>query len=254
MLEPRYDDIPAVRRSDLWELRKSPAHYIYAVTHEKEQTAALAFGTAAHKYILEPDEFWKQYCLAPEVDRRTKDGKATWNQFIADLGDRSAISASDYATILEMHDAVMSNPTAAVLLKTGAHEIPIEWTDGQTGEQCKCRPDCLTEYNGTKYIVDYKTTKSCEGNSFERSCRMYGYKLQAGMYTEGVFNHTFERYKFAFVAQEKDPPYAARVYFCDDGFVDEGIEMFRDLIELYHECRISGSWPGYEDKEVFGDE
>lgn len=252
----KYDDIPAVRRSDLWELRKSPAHYLYAVTHPKEPTAALAFGTAAHKYILERDSFWKAYCLAPEVDRRTKDGKAVWNQFLAALedGGKSQISASDYATILEMYDAVTANPTASALLMGGRHEVPIEWTDGQTGEECKCRPDCLTEYQGRKYIVDYKTTKSCEPGQFERSCRAYGYKLQAGMYTEGVFNHTFERYGFAFVAQEKDPPYAVRVYFCDDGFVDEGISMFRELIGVYHECKSSGIWPGYEDKELIGDE
>ena len=32
----QYDNIPAVRRSDLWELRKSPAHYLYKVTHPEE--------------------------------------------------------------------------------------------------------------------------------------------------------------------------------------------------------------------------
>jgi len=251
-----YDKIPAVRRSDLWEMRKSPAHYLYAVTHETEPTAALLFGTAAHKFILEPGDFWSCYVLAPEVDRRTKDGKAEWYRFTQELTEtgKASVSSSDYATITEMRDAILANPTAAELIGSGQYEVPIQWTDGQTGELCKCRPDCLTEYKGQKYIVDYKTTKSCEANSFERSCRMYGYKLQAGMYTEGVFNQTFERYKFAFIAQEKDPPYAVRVYFCDDGFVDEGIAMFRDLIGLYHECKTSGVWPGYEDKEIYGDE
>lgn len=249
-----YNEIPAVRRSDLWELRKSPAHYLYAVTHPGEQTKALAFGSAAHKYILETDQFWNEYMLAPEVDRRTKDGKATWNQFLQELGDKSSVSASDYATILAMDDAIRANPTAAALLKTGRHEVPIEWRDSETGEMCKCRPDCLTEYNGEKYIVDYKTTTSCEGGAFERSCRYYGYKLQAAMYAEGVFNETLEPHKFAFVAQEKDPPYAVRVYFCDQGFVDEGMEQFRQLIGVYHLCKTTGQWPGYEDKELYGDE
>lgn len=249
-----YDQIPAVRRSDLWELRKSPQHYIYAVTHEEEPTTALAFGTATHKYILETDTFWDEYMLAPEVDRRTKDGKVAWNQFLADLGDRSSISISDYTIIQDMNDAILRNPTAALLLKTGKHEVPIQWTDGETGELCKCRPDCLTEYKGEKYIVDYKTTTSCENGAFERSCRAYGYKLQAAMYTEGVFNNGFEPYKFVFVAQEKKPPYAVRVYFCDQGFIDEGMAIFRDLIGIYHHCKETGEWPGYEDKELYGDE
>lgn len=249
-----YNTIPAVRRSDLWEIRKSPAHYLYAVTHEREQTPALAFGTATHKYILEPEDFWNEYVLAPEEDRRTKDGKATWTEFQNNLGDKSALSSSDYSIILEMYDALMRNETAAALLKSGRHEVPIEWTDAETGEPCKCRPDVLTEYNGEKYIVDFKTTTSCESYAFERACRIYGYKLQAGMYTEGVFNETFERYKFAFVAQEKNPPYASRVYFCDPGFVDEGMDLFHDLIKIYHNCRVTGLWPGYEDKELIGDE
>lgn len=253
-MKENYDSLPAVRRSELWEIRKSPAHYLYAVTHPKEQTAALAFGTAAHKYILEPDDFWKEYALAPEVDRRTKEGKAKWNDFITSLDGRSPITAADYGSILAMSDAIQQNETAAALIGSGRHEVPIQWADSETGEQCKCRPDVLTEYNGEKYIVDYKTTTSCEAGAFERSCRAYGYKLQAGMYTEGVFNETFERYKFAFVAQEKTEPYFCRVYICDDGFVNEGIDIFRDLIGIYHDCKTSGKWPGYEDKELIGDE
>lgn len=246
----KYDEIPAVRRSDLWELRKSPAHYLYAVTHERETTAALAFGTAAHKYILEPDDFWNCYAIAPKVDRRTKAGKEEYAAFLEQSAGKTVITQEDLETIKQMDEAIMQNESAIRLLKTGQHEVPIEWTDPDTGEECKCRPDCITG----DYIVDYKTTMSCEGNVFEYSCKKYGYKLQAAMYTEGVFNATLESKKFAFVAQEKNPPYAVRVYFCDPGFVEEGMEMFRELIGLYHRCKETGEWPGYEDKELVGDE
>lgn len=246
----KYDEIPAVRRSDLWELRKSPAHYLYAVTHERETTAALAFGTAAHKYILEPDDFWNCYAIAPKVDRRTKTGKEEYAAFLEQSAGKTIITQEDLEIIKQMDEAIMQNESAIRLLKTGQHEVPIKWTDPDTGEECKCRPDCITG----DYIVDYKTTTSCEGNAFEYSCRKYGYKLQAAMYTEGVFNATLESKKFAFVAQEKNPPYAVRVYFCDPGFVEEGMEMFRELIGLYHRCKETGEWPGYEDKELVGDE
>ena len=249
-----YDQIPAARRSDLWELMKSPAHYLYKVTHPSEPTPALTFGTAAHKYILEPESFWDDYAVAPQVDRRTKAGKETWANFLETLDGKTAITQADLDVIREMDAAVDRNPTARALLKTGAHEVPITWTDAETGEPCKCRPDCLTKYDGRNYIVDYKTTTSCATGAFERSCRIYGYKLQAGMYTAGIFADTFDDHGFAFVAQEKPPPYAVRVYFCDEGFVEEGIDLFRELIGIYHRCKVSGEWPGYEDKEIFGDE
>ena len=251
-----YNELPAVRRSELWEIRKSPAHYLYAVQHPEEDTPALAFGTAAHKYILEQDDFWNHYAIAPEVDRRTKDGKATWIRFVTEMEQtgKSSISISDYMMIEEMDAAIKANPTAAELLKTGQHEVPIQWNDPVTGEPCKCRPDCLTEYKGQKYIVDYKTTQSCEDGHFERSCRQYGYKLQAAMYTEGLFQTELTEYRFAFVAQEKKAPYAVRVYFCDGGFIEEGMNLFRELIGIYHDCKTKGEWPGYADMELIADE
>ena len=248
----QYDSIPAVRRSDLWEIRKSPAHYLYKVTHPEEPTAALLFGTAAHKYILEPESFWDEYIEVPKIDRRTKAGKEEW-QRILDSG-KTPISSEDLAVIRDMDAQIEAHPLASALLKTGQHEVPIKWPDAKTGEPCKCRPDVITTIEGENWIADYKTTTSCMDGAFEKACRAYGYKLQAAMYSEGVFCSTFDLCKFAFVAQEKTPPYAVRVYKCDMGFILEGQEMFHELIGILHECKKTGEWPGYEDKELIGDE
>lgn len=248
----KYDEIPAVRRSALWEIRKSPAHYKYAVEHPKEPTPALTFGIAAHKYILEPGDFWNKYIELPKLDRRTKAGKEQWQKII-DSG-LAPISTEDLDVIKDMRSAIEAHPTASKLLLSGDHEVPIQWTDPDTGEACKCRLDCITTYGCQEYIIDYKTTASCEDGAFERSCYKYGYKLQAAMYTEGAFNAQMVPYRFAFVAQEKTPPYAVRVYFCDDGFIEEGMEMYRELMDIYHRCRVLDEWPGYEDEELFGDE
>lgn len=252
MNERNYNDIPAVRRSDLWELRKSPAHYLYKVTHPEEPTPALMFGSAAHKYILEPESFWDEYIEIPKIDRRTKAGKEEW-QKILDSG-KTPISTEDLSVIRDMKEVIKAHSTAAAMLLTGDHEVPIEWTDTETGEACKCRPDVITEYDGETWIVDYKTATSCMDGAFEKACRMYGYKLQAAMYTEGLLNTSLTSARFAFVAQEKNPPYAVRVYKCDPWFVEEGGDLFRELIEKLHKCKETGEWPGYEDKELVGDE
>ena len=247
----QYDNIPAVRRSDLWEIRKSPAHYLYKVTHPEEPTAALLFGTAAHKYILEPDTFWDDYIEMPKIDRRTKAGKEEYQRILE--SGKTPISTDDLAVIRDMAAQIEAHPVAAALLKTGRHEVPIEWTDEKTGEKCKCRPDVITEFDGEDWIVDYKTTTSCMGGAFEKACNLYGYKLQAGMYSEGVFCSTFNDCRFAFVAQEKTPPYVVRVYTCDEGFRLEGQDMFHELIGILHKCKESGEWPGYEDEVLYGE-
>ena len=40
---------------------------------------------------------------------------------------------------------------------------------------------------------------------------------------------------------EKKAPYAVRVYICDEGWIDDGAEIYRDLIRLYHKCKTENS-------------
>lgn len=246
MSQKKYREAEGISRSELFKISRSPMHFKYSMENP-EDSASLAFGRALHKYILEKDDFYNDFIVLPEINRRTKAGKEEYERYQMEAFEsgRELVSRADMTVIMEMYAAVMGHPLAKQLL-TGEHEKDFFWTDDGTGEKCKCRPDCLTEYNGQKYIVDYKSTDSCEDGHFERSCRKYGYKFQAGMYTEGVFQNTFEQYGFIFVAQEKKAPYAVRVYFCTPEFVAQGYDKFRELIGIYHSCRETGNWYGYE--------
>lgn len=228
-------------------LNQTPLHFKYAEGHREDSTA-FAFGRAAHKYILEKDDFFNEFAVAPQCDRRTREGKEIYNQFVIDSAGKEVITSDEYDQILSMSEAIDNNPLARQLL-TGECEQSFFWIDTDTNEPCKVRPDCITEYQGKKYLVDYKTTDSCSDGHFERSARKYGYKFQSGMYREGVFQNTFEDYGFIFVAQEKKAPYAVRVYFCTDAFIDEGYEQFRKAISLYHYCKETDNWFGFEGAE-----
>ena len=255
MTQKEYRAYPAVSRSDLMKFKKSPMHYKYSIEHPADdKTPALIFGSACHKYILEREDFFDEFAIAPNVDRRTKDGKMAWAEFVESCGEKSAISQEDFETIKEMAAAVDAHPIASRLIK-GSHEVSLFWTDADTGEECKVRPDCIHDEDGIKMIIDYKTTASCENGSFEKSCRKYGYKLQAGMYREGFFQNYFEDATFVFIAQEKEAPYAVRVYQCTDEYMNEGFDEYRALLGLYHECKVNNKYQGYEDIEyLYGEE
>lgn len=246
-----YETAPGIRRSDLWLINRSPYHFKYAMENEREQTKAMAFGSAIHAYILERDTFPNRYVCAPGVDRRTKEGRELWADFVevCDENGLEPISLDDMSTIIDMDKALQQNEVAMELLE-GRHEQEFFWTDERTGERCKCKVDCITEYNGKPYIVDYKTTDSCEDGHFERSAKKYGYQFQAGMYCEGVFQNTFIEHGFVFVAQEKTAPYASRVYFCDPDWIKRGYDKYRELIGTYHECKERDEWPGYEQSDL----
>ena len=257
MTEKQYNLIPAVRRSDLILLRRSPKHLEYAKSlgGMQEPTPAQIFGAAMHKAILEPDTFDQEYAIAPLVDKRTKAGKEEWQAFMEENAGRTVLSIEDAEQIEQMKKALHEHPNADALL-SGEHETTHVWTDTETGELCKVRLDCLTFFEGRPTIVDYKTVASCEDRIFERDCRQYGYKIQAGMYTEGLAissGFTIDA-GFVFVCQEKKAPFAVRVYRCDPGFVEQGNRQFHELLRYYHQCRETGEWPGYADGYLMRDE
>ena len=255
MTNKEYRDHEGISRSELFKIAKSPLHFKYAMDHPEEKTPALIFGGAAHKYILEMNDFDKEYAVAPICDRRTKEGKAEYAEFLSGIGGKEVISLEDMGNIKEMRKAVRCDPNAGRFLygESARYEQSFFWADEQTGEAVKCRPDCLIEVNGRKYIVDYKTTDSCEDGHFERSCRKYGYNLQAGMYREGVFQNTLDDYGFVFVAQEKKAPYAVRAYVCSEEFICEGYDQYRELLGLYHYCKEHDNWYGYDMVDLIGE-
>lgn len=255
MNDQTYNQMEGIRRSDLWKINQTPMHFRYAMDNPEEPTPALIFGRAAHKYILEPETFFDEFEVIPKVDRRTKAGKQIMEAFEQMNSGKTLIADADMQTIMAMRKALLLNPDAREIINGEIRtEEAFTWTDPRTGEVCKVKADIITEQNGQPLIVDYKTTASCADRAFERSARQYGYDFQAGMYTEGIDLCTMERHEFVFIAQEKTPPYAARVYFCDPSFVERGIRIFHDLLETYHECKQTNEWPGYENLDLYGEE
>lgn len=254
MSNKAYREHEGVSRSELNILRtKTPMHLKYAKEHPSEQTPALLEGKAAHKLILEPETFTEEFIIAPKCDRRTSEGKKIYEQFLEECDGKEVITEEIMEKITAMAEAIKQNKDALLFLK-GEHEKSFFWTDADTGEKCKVRPDVLAEVEGKKYIVDYKTTTSCADGEFERSVRKYGYKFQSGMYREGVFQCTFDEYGFAFVAQEKTAPYASRVYICSEEFIAEGHDQFRQTLDQYHYCKENDDWYGYNDCMLMGEE
>lgn len=244
MTNKEYHKHSAVGKSQLSKISRSPLHYKFELENKKESTATLNFGSAAHKWILEKETFYEEFAILPSgLNLKTKADREIRDYFLEINEDKIAISADEFEQIKEMREAIDSHPIARKLL-TGRVEQSFFWNDADTGIECKCRPDCIND--DLKVLVDYKTTRDCSGTRFERDCIKFAYDLQAGMYTEGIFNNELEQYGFSFVVQESSKPYAVRVYNCDIGFIQQGYEKFRDYIEILHSCLVTGNWYGYE--------
>lgn len=189
MTEKDYRSHPAISRSELWKMNDSAEKFRWAKDHPSKPTPAQLFGQVTHKLLLEPDTFGEDFCLAPAVDRRTKQGKEDWEAFVASCEGRTVVDDKTYAQAAEMVKAAREIPLVVDLL-SGEHETPFFWTDPDTGEECKCRLDAWKrDGRGVPIIVDYKTANDCSYRAFLRDVVNYGYYFQAAMYSEGLIHN-----------------------------------------------------------------
>lgn len=244
-----YHAHPAISASGLKLIGKSPLHYWAAYLdpdrEPREETPALKLGTAIHTAVLEPDRFRQEYVVAPQVDRRTKDGKETWAAFEAECaaGGKTPISADDFSTCEKISHRLREHPAAQVLFKSGVAETSMFWTDPETGVQCKCRPDWLI--SGVA-CVDVKSTTDASPAAFARACANYEYHMQAAWYLDGIRSCTNDDVSaFIFAAFEKDTPHAVAFYNADPDMIELGRREYRRRLAIYADCLKSNTWPGY---------
>lgn len=232
-----------VSKSALDALDRSPAHYRQWLADPPEPTPAMRFGSAFHAALLEPSKYAARYAVAPDCDRRTKDGSATYAAWQAANVGKLALSASDLEDIAAMVASVRAHRFARPLLAGGNAEVTARWQDEETGLHCKARADYVLESKRT--IVDVKTTANASHDEFRRSIANYRYHVQAALYLEGFRAAGAEVDRFVFIVVEKAPPYACAVYMLDEDSLREGHECVRENIREMAECVRTDRWPAY---------
>ena len=238
-----YRKMDGVSSTELKQLMKSPAHYRYWKDNADDLcTPSLLFGRSAHKYILETYDFYTEFAVAPNCDRRTKEGKETWNKFVAESDGKDVITQEQFEQIEEMRKVMLATPFVSKLIN-GEHEISYFWVDEDTGLECKVRPDSIN--HKLKIVVDYKTCDNAETEHFMKQAIRLGYDLQAYMYQQGVKENLGEEYLFVFIAQEKKPPYAVNILEADENFMASGKRIFNEMLNVYKQCSETGNWYGY---------
>lgn len=243
----QYHDCPAVGHSGLLRMMRSPAHYRAWMETPPEPTPQMVFGSAFHSALLEPENYARDYVLAPKFDRRTKDGKAAAEAWEAANAGKIPLTEDQVLAIGAMVDAVRAHVGAARLLAHGVAEMSGFWIDPDTGIECKCRPDFTSLAGETIVcIVDVKTTTDASAEGFSRAIASLGYDVQAAFYQDGLKALTGRSIPFYFVAVEKDPPYAVAVYEAAEDVIEVGRRKYRGALQLLKWCRDNDSWPAYQ--------
>ena len=238
-----------IGHSDMVRLLKSPAHYKWAKDNPSDPTPAMAFGSAVHTAILEPQRFKQEYVVKPVFDRRTKVGKeesAAWDEAHKGV---SCITQDEMNALQGMMTQVASHATAAAMLRRSRRELSYFWDDPETGIRCRMRPDAtvLAEDGRVEAIIDVKTTRDASRDGFARQIANLGYDVQDALYVDGV-NHATGggNVPFFFLAVENTAPYGVALYRAGSRTYEVGRSKYRAALELYAWCKKTDRWPSYQ--------
>ena len=228
-----------ISSSDLRRLLRSPAHFKNPTFAD---SPALAFGSMAHAFILEPDVAEARYRPRSDVDGRTKEGKAVreWESSLTASQGVKFVSRADYDAAISIASATRAHLGCQHILDDGQAEIAGLLSDFE-GINARIKPDYLTE----QHIVDVKTTTDARADAFTRSIMNFGYAVQAAYYLDVAEAIDGIKRKFYWVAVEKDAPFAVSVYEASDAMIEHGRRHYKRAIELYKECASLDIWPAY---------
>lgn len=243
----QYFSSEGVSKHDLDLVNISPAHYQAAKSAPKEEaTPAMKIGTLVHTAILEPDRFESSYLLAPETDKRSKDGKAAWEaiETQAKESGKIVVKASDLENIQGMKEAVFAHRSGSAALKAGGIIEASLYATHESGVRLRGRPDLISKGNA---IIDVKTCASGAGNKseFARSVANFRYDVQAAFYLDLANLVGMPKEAFVFLVVEKEPPFAVAVYQLDAESIEAGRKQYQRNLAMLAECISFDEWPAY---------
>lgn len=239
-----YRESGGVNFSTLKYIAKSPLHYQYAVSNEREDNTGLLKGRATHTAVFEPDEFAKRYVIFEGKRRAGKE----WEQFQEDHAEQEILKLDEYKQVLAVRDAVRKHSVAGKILRHGTPEKSISWVDKRTGLLCKGRLDWFND----SVLADLKGTPDVDARRFGALAARQKYFVQMAWYYDGLkeaLGITPE--KVSIIAAEINAPHDVAVFTLTEDDLIAGQEVYQEWLIKVAECRESGIWLGrYPEEEL----
>lgn len=254
--ESNYRHTPGLNPSTIVERRRSALHAKWAYENPGEtDTPAKLFGRCCHSLLLEPDTFKDEWAIAPNVDRRTKKGKATYDEFLASSAGKQVIAANGalgFETVLKCVEAAVAKPQLKELLASGVREVPV--FTGEGGLQCKGRIDFVSTVTPEAVIIDPKFTNDVTPEGFGRSCARFGYHLKMPMYAEWFRRESGKQIgDVILVAVENKPPFDCVLYPLNPLQLEDGWAQAQELIGKIHDDIHRGVYHGCDEGRPYAE-
>ncbi len=258
--EAIYHAHPALSSTGARQLLEAPARFEHARSTPRADRKAFDIGTLVHSKVLGvgaqvsvyPDGRGDEVFVDPESGDELTNVLATngaastaaAKRFEAQCRANGLVplKRADADVVNAMAEAVLSHPTASVLLEQDGHpEASVFGTDPVTGVECRARFDFLGRVG-----VDLKTMHGLATPvKFAKTVADHGYHVQNAHYEDTLGFAGDEVEAFAFVVVEKEPPFLVAVFVLDEDYREIGAARAKRARELFAVSHDSGIWPGY---------
>ena len=212
-------------------------------------TDAMRQGSLVDCLITEPHEYSTRYLVAPQCDRRTKEGKAIWSEFQAEAEGREVITRDWEDNALKIVEALMRDPDAAPLLRDGQGQEPHFWHDATMDADCRYKPDI--EHPDRGILVDLKKSRSANPRMFAAQSYSLAYDLQIAHYSTGWA----DRYgappeQCILIAYEWQWPHNISVNVLSPDLIEEGHRRREEAIVAVKRFMELEQWPSWGTVEM----
>jgi len=212
-------------------------------------TDAMRQGSLVDCLITEPHEYSTRYLVAPQCDRRTKEGKAIWSEFQAEAEGREVITRDWEDNALKIVEALMRDPDAAPLLRDGQGQEPHFWHDATMDADCRYKPDI--EHPDRGILVDLKKSRSANPRMFAAQSYSLAYDLQMAHYSAGWADRYGEPpHTCILIAYEWQWPHNISVNVLSPDLIEEGHRRREEAIIAVKRFMELEQWPSWGTVEM----
>lgn len=233
-----YHELPGLNWSRLKYVLESPRAYRHAVDNPPSETPAMAFGTAVHMAVLEPERAAVELITAPP-------------EYLTATGLLStAKAAKDWIGTLPA-DAIVLTPAQRIAIDTvckhlAEHASAKEWLASAhhrehvlTWQETSAKIDCkaCVDAWGNGLLLDVKTWAPrgrFTPQAFMREALSRKYLGQLGWYFRGLEAAGQPVHRMGWVVIQSTAPHDVMVLELDVDAFDYAIEEAQEAIDLFH--------------------
>lgn len=276
----RGDPAYVMSRGSLFDFARNPIKWLRG-KEEDEGTTATDWGSLLDCMVLDRPNFNKRYVTTPATypagprHAKVRAGEISvgdplpWNSnaaycdewISANLQGREVADADDVDGCKLAIYNLLRDEDIANILEHSKFQVMLtaEWRDPDTGMVIPLKAlvdivpneDCPA-LEAPESLIDLKSTKNAEEESWVRDVAKYGLDVQAALYLEiwnsipGVKPRTF----FKHLISENEHPYYVEKQSLTKEFLDRGKSIYQYALRTYCQCLKTGEWPGYKKRIV----